>query len=79
MRYRDVTSTTGGRFRLPDSHPYVSEVTIDPADWYRFHQLDDDNPATRILSYDEPQNGTMTVYVACASVETRRRLEDGWG
>jgi hypothetical protein len=77
MRYRDVTEA--GRFRLPLSHPVLAEVVIDPVDWVRLRQLDDDNPATAILGYDDPDQGCMTVYIACASEAVRVRLEDGWG
>ena len=42
MRYRDLARD---RFRVPPSHPILAEVTIDPVDWFRFQQLDEDNPA----------------------------------
>jgi hypothetical protein len=76
MRYRDIAAD---RFVLPASHPHLAEFTIDPVDWCKFQRLHDDNPAVRILGHDEPRDEQMTVYVACASRETRNRLEDGWG
>ena len=79
MRYRDITLDVGDRFRLPASHPILAEITIDPAHWYDFERLNADNPATRILGHDKPRNGLMAVFIACASEETRTRLEDGWG
>jgi hypothetical protein len=76
MRYHEIIA---GRFTLLPSHPILAEVAIDPADWFRFQELDADNPATRILGHDAPRNGRMMVHVACASDEVRVRLKDGWG
>jgi len=77
MRYANITQVD--RFQLPASHPYLAEVVLDPADWCRFQSLFADEPAVRLLGYDDPADGHMIVYTACASRETRRRLEDGWG
>jgi hypothetical protein len=77
MRYRDIQSTANHRFHLPVSHPVLAEVDIEPADWHDFHRLDADNPATHIVGHDTPIDGRMTVYVACASNEVRKRLNDG--
>lgn len=65
--------------RLPASHPFLLALSIDPADWFDFERLDADNPATRIVARDAPQNGKMVIHIACASRETRQRLEAGWG
>jgi hypothetical protein len=73
MRYRDIN-----RFRLPVTHPVLAEIVIDPEDWGRLQQLDADNAATAIVGHDAPQNGKMTVFLACTSDEVRNRLEDGW-
>ena len=78
MRYREVALAPSDRFRLPASHPVLAQVTIDPLDWYRFQQLDEDNPATRILGH-EMTGATLTIYLACISDEVRDRIEDGWG
>ena len=75
MKYRDIAT---GRFQLPSTHPNLATLSIDPADWYRLQELNADNPATRLLGYDEPHDERLTVYVACASREVRRRLEDAW-
>jgi hypothetical protein len=77
MRYRDITADVDDRFRLPASHPILAEVDIEPADWFQFERLDGDNPATRIVGHDI-LDGRMTILVACASDEVRKRLEDGW-
>ena len=76
MRYRDITQAN--RFRLPATHPILAEIVIDPANWHDLQRLDDDNPATQIVGHSAPQDGQMTVHVACASREVRDLLEDGW-
>ena len=78
MRYSDIETTVSKSFRLPASHPILTVFTIDPADWYRFEQLNDDTSATRIVGHDDPLDGLMTGYVACADDEVRERLVDGW-
>jgi len=77
MRYRDVINRGSDRFRLPSSHPILAEITIDPADWYRLQQLCTEDPTTRILGRDDPEDGKMVAYVACLSDAVRDRLEDG--
>jgi hypothetical protein len=79
MRYRDITSDVGNRCRLPPSHPILARISIDPVDWQNLQRLNADNPATQIVGHDEPHDGQMTVYIACASEEVQRRMEDGWG
>jgi hypothetical protein len=76
--HSDIISTAGGRFQLPPSHPYLTEIDLDPVNWDRLQQMTDDNPATQIVGHDDPADGLMTVYVACASGEVRNRLRDGW-
>lgn len=81
MRYHELATAPapGDRFRLPPSHPIMLQLAIDPSDWCRFQRLDADNPATVILGHDDPQNGRLTVYIACANERARQCLEDGWG
>ena len=75
MKDRDIATD---RFQLPSTHPILATLRIDPADWHRLQELNADNPATRLLGHDEPHDERLTVDVACASREVRRRLEDGW-
>lgn len=75
---QDAEPKARRRIRLPASHPFLAEIEIDPADWYRFNNLNNDTPATKIVTYDDPQDGLMLVYVACSSEEVRRRLTKGW-
>lgn len=77
MRYHDIIASAD-RFRLPPGYPVLAELVIDPADWFHLEQLVGDTPATRVLGHDDPQDGLLRVYVACASDEVRDRLEDGW-
>ena len=79
MRYRDFTTTANDRFRLPSGYPVLAEITIDAIDWHRFQQLVGDTPVTRIVGREAQEEGYLTMRVACASDEVRRRLEDGWG
>jgi hypothetical protein len=79
MRYTDIDPPICKRFRLPVSHPILATITIDPANWLRFEQLNEDTVATKIVGHDDPLDGLMKVYVGCASDEVRDRLEDGWG
>jgi hypothetical protein len=77
MRYRDVAQ--GNRFRLPASHPILTKLVIDPADWCHLQRLDAENPGTQIIGHDDSHDGQMTIYVACASSAVQDRLRDGWG
>lgn len=76
MRYHEIQPSK--RFRLPDSHPVLAEIEIDPAEWYDFQRLDADNPDTRIVGHDAIPDGRITVYAACIDEDTRRKLDDGW-
>jgi hypothetical protein len=75
----NIEPTTRKRLRLPPSHPILAQITIDPADWHQLQQLDDANPTTQIIGHDDPEDGLMTVFIACASDQVRDRLLDGWG
>jgi hypothetical protein len=68
----DIIAGVSNRFRLPPSHPILAAIVTDPANWFHFERLDDDNPATLILGHDTPSDGRMTIFVACASDEVRQ-------
>ena len=70
--------TISKRFRMPKSHPVLCELTIDVMKWYRFQQLNDNTPDTNIVGHDDPEDGEITVWVACANEEVKDALEDGW-
>ena len=78
MRYADIADVGTKRFRLPSSHPVLAEIAIDPVHWHDLQRLDVDDLTIHIVGHDEPLNGEMVVYVACASHAVRDRLEDGW-
>jgi hypothetical protein len=65
-------------FSLPKSHPVLCELTIDVMDWYRFQRLNEDAVGSKIIKHNEPEDGRMTVYVACAANDVKEALEDGW-
>jgi hypothetical protein len=77
MKYIEIEAH-GKSYRLPASHPHLLELQIDPAEWFRFNQLADDNPGVRIVGHDVPDGGLMTVRVACASEAVVERLADAW-
>ena len=77
MRYRDITQAS--RFRLPATHPILAQIVIDPVNWHDLQRLDADDLTIHIVGHDAPQDGQMVVYVACASIAVKDRLEDGWG
>jgi hypothetical protein len=63
---------------LPLGFPYLAMVRIDPAGWFRFQNLTDDNPNTWIVGHDVREDGQVIVRVACSSPMTRYELEKGW-
>ena len=78
MRYRDIKPTANKRFRLPPSHPVLAEITISAIDLHRFEQLNENHPETKIVGRDDPEDGMITVFIACASDEVATALKDGW-
>jgi hypothetical protein len=74
----EPTTTTNRRPRMPSGYPVLADITIDPADWFRFNNLNADTPATRIIGHDDPHDGLLIVHVASASNEVRDRLQRGW-
>jgi hypothetical protein len=78
MRLREIKTTSSKRLSLPSSHPILLELDIDPVDWQRFNRLIEDDPGTRVMGYDEPTGGLMTVQIACASAAVRDGLSDAW-
>jgi hypothetical protein len=74
MRYSEIAS----RPAAPDSHPYTTDISIDPAEFSTFERLMQDRPEVRLLCrIDRPD--TWIVHVACASEAVRLRLHHAWG
>lgn len=63
---------------LPTTHPYISEIRIDPAYWIRFANLAQGRPEVIILNCCTTMPDHWTISVACASAEVMKRLEDAW-
>ena len=70
--------TVTKRFQMPMSHPVWVGMRIDLVDWYSFQRLNDNRTESNIIGYDQPHNGQITIYVACASEEIKESLEHGW-
>lgn len=77
MKYIEI-ELDGKTFRLPASHPHLLELQIDPGDWHRFNQFAEDDPTFRIIGHDDPENGLMTVRIACGSPKVAEQLSDAW-
>jgi hypothetical protein len=78
IEQEDIEPKISKRFRPTSRYPALAVITIDPADWYRFERLVGDTPATKIIGHDDPEDGLMKIFVACASDKVRDRLEKGW-
>jgi hypothetical protein len=71
MRYCEIAA----RPAAPETHPYVADITIDPAEFSTFERLMQDRPEVRLLArVDRPD--TWIVHVACESEAARRYLVD---
>jgi hypothetical protein len=73
MRYCEIAS----RPAAPESHPYVADITIDPAEFSTFERLMQGRREVRLLCrVDRP--GAWVIHVACASEAVCRHLLDAW-
>jgi hypothetical protein len=73
MRYCEIAS----RPAAPDSHPYTTDISIDPAEFSTFERLMQNRPEVRLLArVNRPD--TWIVHVACASEAVSRHLLDAW-
>lgn len=64
---------------LPESHPHLVTIHIDPADWRRVERMIDDAPELRLLDLDGSHADRWTVRIGCASERVRDAVDDGWG
>ena len=64
--------------RLPKTHPILCELDIDCVDLYKFECLSENHPETRIIESDVVENGRARIYVACASKDVAKLLENAW-
>ncbi len=63
-------------FRVPDTHPYVAELRIDPADHRRITRIIDERPELRLLGTLDQQPDEWIMLVGCASRRVREQFED---
>ncbi len=63
---------------MPASHPTLALITINVIDFYNFCRSGERNTDVNIVGHDEPKDGMMTVFVACANEEIKTLLIDGW-
>jgi len=73
MRYFDITSIAGTK-----THPYIAEIAMDPAKWFKFEQAFEARPVVRIRNVDQRMPDAWIVHIACASKEVRDLLESNW-
>ena len=63
---------------IPASHPYVTEITIDPADLRQIERMVEGARELRLLGVDDTTADYWTVRVGCASKRVREMFEDRW-
>lgn len=63
----------------PASHPYIAEITIDPADWNRVQRMIEEARELRLIELDESQPDGWTVRIGCASLRVQEAVEENWG
>lgn len=72
MRYAEIEQD----YRIPDTHPYVAAVKIDPADHRQISRMIADRPELRLLHTDSRQADKWTIHVGCASKRVQSDFED---
>jgi hypothetical protein len=77
MKYIEI-DTVDANHTTSSTYPYHLELHIDPVEWHRFVQLNEDQPGVRIIGHDDPHDGLITVRLACASKSVQKRLSDAW-
>jgi hypothetical protein len=74
MHYSEIRA----RPAAPDSHPFTTDIAVDPAEFGNFEQAMEDRPEVRLLCrIDRPD--AWVVHVACMTKRVRARLRDAWG
>ena len=71
-------SIISDHIRMPNSHSMLAQITINVIDFHNFCLMAERTFDTNIIGHDEPENGRVTVYVACSSDETVDRLTYAW-
>jgi hypothetical protein len=65
--------------RLPASHPFPAEITIDPIDLNNLCRFAERSAEINVVGHDEPTNNKVTVCVTCVTDEVRQILLHSWG
>jgi hypothetical protein len=73
MRYTDIRPIEGTQ-----THPYIAEIAMDPAKWFKFEQAFEERPEVNILRVDRHTPDAWVLYAACVSKEVRDLLESNW-
>jgi hypothetical protein len=74
MRFSEIRA----RPAAPDTHPFVTDLTIAPAALDDFERAMEDRPEVTLLCrIDRPD--AWVAHVGCASGAVRRRLHHTWG
>jgi len=63
---------------LPQTHPYLATLYIDPAELHDLERRFTDRREVKILGVDTTMPDNWVVYVACASEQIVRKLEENW-
>ena len=73
MRHAEIER----RYRIPETHPHVAIVTIDPADHHRITRMIAERPELRDLHTDTSEPDLWTMHVGCASKRVQDEFEVG--
>jgi hypothetical protein len=65
--------------RLPASHPFLAEITIDTIDLNNLCRFAERSAEVNVIGHDEPTGDKVTVYAACNSDQVRQLLLHSWG
>lgn len=60
------------------SHPILAEITLNVERFHHLSCLIEDNAELRMIGHDDPDDGMMTVYIACVDHDVAEAMEDGW-
>jgi hypothetical protein len=73
MRYREIVR----RPAAPDTHPFVTDITMTPAAFDDFERAMEDRQDVRLLArIDRPDH--CLVHIGCSSAMVRRAIQDHW-
>lgn len=74
MRFSEIRA----RPATADTHPFVADIAVAPADFEGFERAMEDRHDVRLLArIDRPD--AWVVHVGCATEKARAGLRDAWG